>query len=78
MSRQRTHQPFDISFGREKSGEAPWTLALELSRETRRGRERVRHVFSQVDLDRLRLALKWLDFDNEGIDLTKKTVNPEG
>ena len=63
MGRQRIHQPYSISFGREKTGDNPWALSLELFRHTGRGLERVRHVFSEGDLKALRVTLALLKPD---------------
>ena len=78
MGRPQTHWPYEISFGLEKLGDHPWTLTVELSRRTGRGRETVRRVFSERDLDRLQETLAELEGLNLFPDTTKKAVNPPG
>lgn len=64
MGRSRIYQPYNINFGRERSGGDPWLLTLTLHRTTGRGRELVRHRFSPRDLERLHLALEALAASN--------------
>ena len=78
MSRARTHKPYLIQFSRERHEDSPWTLAVELTRFTGRGRETARHPFDEGDLHHLRLALVLLDADNKALNDKKKTVNPKG